>query len=248
MNLLNTRENESNIENEIEEFEKFDVLTTPTSSFSIMLGKRRSGKSVLAEYFINELIDNKQIDICYLLSGTMAGFESIDAKNKFDKIENLINLLENMKKINTLNKVVNKKEKVKLKIMVVIDDMAIKLKSKEFNILEEVAVNGRHYAYEPLSLHFIILCQSLTKIPRVVRLQADYIFLNAIGSAKEKQMVMDENLYVIDDSIRGKRHARDIYSKIVLTEDFQFMVIENYKQNVKTYTDYIKTYKAILKK
>ena len=209
MNLSSIRENEKNEIEKIEEFEKFDVLTTPTSSFSIMLGKRRSGKSVLAEYFINELIDNKQIDICYLLSGTMAGFDSIDAKNKFDKIENLINLLENMKKINKLNKVVNKKEKVKLKIMVVIDDMAIHLKSKEFNILEEIAVNGRHYAYEPLSLHFIILC-------------------------------------VIDDSIRGKRQARDIYSKIVLTEDFQFMVIENYKQNVKTYTDYIKTYKAII--
>ena len=59
MNLLNTRE--TNIENEIEkieEFEKFDVLTTPTSSFSIMLGKRRSRKSFK---FIRKYEKNKQL-------------------------------------------------------------------------------------------------------------------------------------------------------------------------------------------
>ena len=228
--------------------EKYDVSTNPTSSFNIFLGKRRSGKSYLCEYFINQLKENKQLDFVYLLSETGAGFDNIDPENKFTDITFLENLLENMKKANTLNKVVSKKDQIKMNVMVVIDDCAIKLKSKSFNILEEIAVNGRHFAYPPLSLHFCILCQSLTKIPRVIRLNCDNIFLNAIASAREKELVMDENMYLIDNSIKGKREARDIYQSVVLKEDYQFLVIENYKQNVKQYGDYLKSYKAIGKK
>jgi len=161
-------------------------------------------------------------------------------------MEKLTTLLENFKKMNQLNKVVNKRDKIKMNVMVIIDDCAIKLKTKEFNILEELAVNGRHAAYEPLSLHFCILCQSLTKIPRVVRLNSDMIFLNAIASATEKAMVLDENFYLIRSDLQGKREGRALYEKLVQTTDYQFIVIENYKQNVKQYADYIKTYKAIL--
>ena len=128
--------------------------------------------------------------------------------------------------------------------MIVIDDMAIKLKSKQFNILENLAVNGRHFAYAPLSLHFCILSQSLTKIPRVVRLNSDMIFLNAIASSQEKEMVMDENFYLISSDIRGKRTGRKLYEKLVQEKDYQFIVIENYKQNIKNYKDYIKKYRA----
>tara|TARA_R110000822_G_scaffold36709_2_gene103160 strand:+ start:2453 stop:3205 length:753 start_codon:yes stop_codon:yes gene_type:complete len=224
--------------------ENYDAGTTPNSSFNIFLGKRRSGKSVLAEYYINQMKDKKMIDIVYLLSETGAGFDSIDPKNKFSDVSMLLNLLENMKKANQLNKVVSKKDQVKLKICVIIDDFAIKLKSKDFNILEEIATNGRHYAYAPLSLHWCVLSQSLTKIPRVVRLNADSIFLNAIASAKEKELVFDENLYIIDNSRKGKETAREIYTNAVLTKDYQFLVIENYKQNIKEYKDYLKLYRA----
>jgi hypothetical protein len=148
--------------------------------------------------------------------------------------------------MNQLNKIEKTRDKIKLNVMVIIDDCAIKLKSKEFNILEELAVNGRHAAYEPLSLHFCILCQSLTKIPRVVRLNSDMIFLNAIASAAERGMVLDENFYLIRSDIQGKRVGRSLYERLVQSEDYQFIVIENYKQNIKTYNDYIKTYKAIL--
>ena len=226
--------------------DKFNVNDTPNSSFNIFLGKRRSGKSVLAEYFLKELIKKKRIDIAYLISETGAGFESIDPENKFSEMEKLTNLLENFKKMNQLNKIEKTRDKIKLNVMVIIDDCAIKLKSKEFNILEELAVNGRHAAYEPLSLHFCILCQSLTKIPRVVRLNSDMIFLNAIASATERGMVLDENFYLIRSDIQGKRDGRSLYEKLVQSEDYQFIVIENYKQNIKTYSDYIKTYKAIL--
>ena len=231
----------------LNDINNFNVSETPNSSFNIFLGKRRSGKSVLAEYFYEQLVKEKKIDIGFLFSETMAGFESIEPDNKFNDIKTLMNIIENFKKMNQYNKCVTSRDQIKLNVLVILDDLAIKLKTKEFNILEELSVNGRHLAYKPLSLHFCILSQSLTKIPRVVRLNADMIFLNMIASAKEREMIMDENLYLIATDMNGKREARKLYEDLVMEKDYQFIVIENYKQNIRTYGDYIKKFRAVLK-
>jgi len=232
---------------DLNDIQNFNVADTPNSSFNIFLGKRRSGKSVLAEYYYEQLVKKKKIDMGFLFSETMAGFDSIEPENKFNDIKKLKNIIENFKKMNQLNKVVKPSEQIKINVMIIIDDMAIKLKTKEFNILEELAVNGRHVAYKPLSLHFCILSQSLTKIPRVVRLNCDQIFLNMIASAKERELILDENLYLIATDMTGKREARKLYEDLVMEKDYQFIVIENYKQNIRTYADYIKKFRAILK-
>jgi len=231
----------------LNDINNFNVSETPNSSFNIFLGKRRSGKSVLAEYFYEQLVKEKKIDMGFLFSETMAGFESIEPDNKFNDIKTLMNIIENFKKMNQYNKCVTSRDQIKLNVLVILDDLAIKLKTKEFNILEELSVNGRHLAYKPLSLHFCILSQSLTKIPRVVRLNADMIFLNMIASAKEKEMIFDENLYLIATNMNDKREARKLYEDLVTEKDYQFIVIENYKQNIRTYADYIKKFRAVLK-
>ena len=231
----------------LNDINNFNVSETPNSSFNIFLGKRRSGKSVLAEYFYEQLVKEKKIDIGFLFSETMAGFDSIEPDNKFNDIKTLMNIIENFKKMNQYNKCVTSRDQIKLNVLVILDDLAIKLKTKEFNILEELAVNGRHFSYKPLSLHFCILSQSLTKIPRVVRLNADMIFLNMIASAKEREMIFDENLYLIATNMNDKREARKLYEDLVTEKDYQFIVIENYKQNIRTYADYIKKFRAVLK-
>ena len=225
----------------------FNVNELPNSSFNIFLGKRRSGKSVLAEYLVKQMIDDKKVNQVFLFSKTNAGFEGVvpDQEGRFQDIDNLEIIVDNYKLFNEYNKIqTNKKQKISLSTVIIIDDMAVDLKSKKFNILEELAVNGRHVAYPPLNLTFLILSQSLTKIPRVVRLNADNIFLNAIASEKERSMVLDENFYIIDGS--GKSEGRDLYQKIVTSEPFMFVVIENHKQNCTCYADYVKKYKAIL--
>ena len=229
----------------METIEKFKVSELPNSSYNIFLGKRRSGKSVLAEYLLYEMIEEKLVDMIFLFSPTQAGFNIIkDYDFKFDNIEPLFNLLKFYEVANEYNKVVSKGKQIKLRTVVIIDDFAVNLKSKNFNILEELAVLGRHKAYKPLSLSFFILAQSLTKIPRVCRLNADNIFMNAIASEKERGMVLDENMYLIDGSRQGKNEGRDLYQSLVTSEDFLFMVIENWRQNALTYSDYIKKYKA----
>jgi len=233
----------------MEEISQFKVEELPNSSFNIFLGKRRSGKSVLAEYLIKQMIEAKKVNMVFLFSRTGAGFESVvkDPESRMTDIDKLDNIVNNYKKYNEYNKIVpKKKSRIQLSTVVIIDDMAIDLKSKKFNILEELAVNGRHFAYEPLNLTFLILCQSLTKIPRVVRLNADNIYLNAIASERERSMVLDENFYLIDGSRTGKNEGRALYQSIVTSEPYMFVVIENHKQNCVCYADYVKKYKAVL--
>jgi len=235
-----------NLVDTIEKF-KFDF---PSSSFNVYLGKRRSGKSVLCEYIISSLFNEGKIDCCFLFSETDAGFDIItDPECRFTDIDNLYTILENYELNNEYNKLQNKKSKqIKIRTAIVIDDMAIKLKTKEFNILEELSTIGRHKAYPPLSLSFHILAQSLTKIPRVVRLNTDIIFLNQISSLKEVELVLDENLYILSSTLEEKRSAKQLYYDIVLKDDFAFMAICNYKQNCREYKDYLFSVKAKLDK
>lgn len=223
----------------------FSIDEMPSSSFNLFLGKRRSGKSVLCEYMIKQMIDSKLIDMVFLFSPTNAGFKIIkDPNSRFETIEPLHDILENYKKINNYNKVVDKKDKVRIRTAIIIDDMAVEMKSKSMNILEDLAVRGRHYSYDPLSLHFFILCQSLTKVPRVCRLNCDTIFFNAIASMRELEMILDENMYVVSSSREGKREGRTLYENLVKEKDYQFIGVLNYKQNVKDYVDYLRTYTA----
>ena len=231
----------------MEDIKSFNVDEVPNSSYNIFLGKRRSGKSVLCEYMVKEMIDKKMLDLVFLFSKTDAGFTTIQKDCRFDTIEPLHKIIENMKHINEYNKDAKKSKKIKVRCMCIIDDMALQLKNKsECTILSSLATNGRHYAYEPCALHFCILSQSLTKIPRVCRLNCDCIFFNNIASAIELALLMDENFYLIDSSSKGKKEARKLYNDLVTSEDYIFVCVENHKQNIKKYQDYIKTYKAIL--
>jgi len=234
---------EENLADTIQEFNIDDI---PTSSCSLVLGKRRSGKSYLVEDIIQKMIKAKLLDAVFLFSGTDAGFEFIEPDFRFigNDMSPLYQLVDNMKYLNEFNKIAPKKDKIKLRVAVILDDHAVDLKSKGFNIIERLSVNGRHCAYEPMSLHIFILCQSLTKIPRVVRLNCDLIIFNSIASLREKECIMDENLYLIESSIEGKRRARKLYDDLMVRKPFIFMVVLNCKQNVVKYSDYIRWFVA----
>lgn len=223
----------------------FNIAQFPSSSFNLLLAKRRSGKSYLTQYIIEEMKNKNMLDCCFLFSGTGAGFERVcDSHCRFSDIEILDTILENYKTMNEYNKL-QPKEKLKFRIRtaIILDDLAIDLKSKKFNIIERLAVNGRHFAYPPLSLHFFVLSQSLTKIPRVVRLNCDCMILNQVASSNELKMVADENLYLTSHSTESKRKAMEYYENIV-NEPYSFAVIELFRNNIKDLPDYIKKIKA----
>ena len=232
---------------EVTDIKNFNVDMLPTSSFNLICAKRRSGKSVIVEYMIKEMIKAKMLDLVFLFSPTDAGFDIIDKSCRYKSIDMLMTIIDNYKGLNEYNKLQKrKKNKIVLRTAIIIDDFAVELKSKNFTILETLAVLGRHLSYSPLSLHFFILSQSLTKIPRVVRLNCDIIMFNAIASAVELDLLLMENFYLIDGSRDGRKQGRKLYNDLVIQEDYLFVVVDNSKQNVKKYNDYIYKYKAIL--
>jgi len=229
-----------------EDIPLFSVQSIPSSSFNLFLGKRRSGKSVVVEFMIKEMIDNKMLDLVFLFSKTDAGFETV-IKNKrfrFTSIEPLFELIDDYRIMNEYNKIVNKSKKIKLRTAIIIDDFSIEMKNKKFNILQDLSVRGRHLSYEPLSLHFFILSQSLTKVPRTCRLNLDMLFFNSIASMKELELILDECFYVVNSSREGKQSGRRLYEHLVQKEDFNFIGILNFRQNCTKYADYITTYRA----
>jgi len=232
---------------EATDIQNYNVEKLPTSSFNLVCAKRRSGKSVLIEYMIKEMVKAKMLDLVFLFSPTDAGFDIIDKDSRFKSIDTLMTLINNYKGLNDYNKKQKKnRDKIRIRTAIVIDDFAVELKSKNFNILETLAVLGRHYSYDPLSLHFFILSQSLTKIPRVVRLNSDIIMFNAIASAVELDLLLMENFYLIDGTRDGRKQGRQLYNELVVQEDYIFVVVDNSKQNCRCYSDYIYKYKAIL--
>jgi len=223
----------------------FNIEDLPNSSFNIILAKRRSGKSYLTEHIVEQMKKNNQVDCAFLFSGTGAGFERICQPDcRFTDIEMLDTILNNYEIMNQYNKQQpREKLKIRIRTVIILDDLAISLKTKKFNIIEKLAVNGRHFAYAPLSLHFFILSQSLTKIPRVVRLNCDCIIFNQISSSNELQMIADENLYITSHSREAKHNAMNYYENIV-NEPYSFCVIELFRNNIRELPDYIKKIKA----
>ena len=225
----------------------YNIEDTPNSSFSLWLGKRRTGKSTACAYFCEQLRDNKMIDIAFLFSPTDAGFDFIKPEYRFTDIEALPKIVKNMQHINEYNKCAPKRDQIKARILIIIDDHAVSLKDKNsFGILESLSTCGRHYAYAPCSMHICVLCQSLTKVPRVVRLNCDLIFSAQQSSRQETQYILDENFFTLDSSREGMRKGRALWNEILVSAPFVFCVIENFRQNIKEYGDYIKTYVAEL--
>ncbi len=54
---------------------RYNVDMLPSSSFNLIVAKRRSGKSVIIEYMIKEMVKQKMLDLVFLFSPTDAGFD-----------------------------------------------------------------------------------------------------------------------------------------------------------------------------
>ena len=227
----------------LDDIKQLKLEDLPTSYFAMCVARRRGGKTTLVEDIITRSFTKGLINLCYLFSGTDAGFPMIGKDYRFSDISRLDEIVENYKTMNEYNKIADPPNKFRIKTLVVIDDLVLKLKTKEFaKILAELSVNGRHAAYPPLSLNFIIIGQNLTSFPRILRNNTDLILFNNISSQKELEYLLDENFYLLDSSRAGKKLGRELYNKIVTSKPFIFIAIEAYRQNMRCFADYIKYY------
>ena len=215
------------------------------SHFTILCAKRRGGKSTLVGDFIDKQFENGDIDIAILFTGTDADFPMIKKQFRYsaEEIDKLDDIVDNYTVMNEFNKIADERDKFKLKTIVILDDLALQYKSKEFaEKLSNLSVRGRHFSYSPLSLSFFIITQKICCLPTVCRCNADYIIFNNISSMTELDTVMNENFFLLDSSRDGKKIARNLYNQLVCSEPYLFVVCENHRSNIREYKDYIKKY------
>ena len=228
-----------------EDIKYFNPKDLVNSHFSIVVARRRSGKSVLVEDLINKQFESNKLDSVILFTGTGAGFKNIDKKYRYGEndIHKLDEIIENYQAMNDFNKISDPSNKFKIKTMIVLDDLAMKYKTKEFSEkLCNLSVLGRHHSYHPLSLSFIIITQKINLIPVTCRTNADYIMFNNISSMTELDTVMNENFFLLSSDKDSKKKARNLYSDLVTSEPYLFIICENHRTNIKRYNDYIKKY------
>ena len=228
-------------------------MDLPDSFYISVIGSRRSGKSFLVNWMLQQFQQSKRaFTHIFLISPTDSGFEGIPKKFRFKTIETAHNIIATQRKIKAHNKKMNlARDRVRSRICVVIDDCACMSGAdslRNSKILEQMALNGRHEGHpidpEPGNgISWFILSQSLTRISRAIRLNQDCFIFNNIASAKEAEMILDE-CFFINTRRDMKRDARDLYETLVASKDFRFLCVCNYVQNKREHHDFIRVVDA----
>ena len=126
-----------------------ELISVPFSM--VMLAKRNTGKSILAEYLINKLLDEKKLNAVYIYSKTCQlgdNWLSIPKKYKRDFVD--------FKKIETILKYqteqVKKRSKKVKQICLVFDDVidSSGTKGQFTNMVNEIFSRGRHFHMCPV--------------------------------------------------------------------------------------------------
>jgi hypothetical protein len=229
---------------DVSHFRSVDILDYPVSFYIQVIACRRSGKSFTVNWMLQQYQkSDKAFDAIFLFSPTDAGFEGIPKKFRYktlDPIESIMNQQREIKKHNLKAK--KAEDRVKSRVLLVIDDCASGDAMKSCKQLEELALNGRHLGNDGVDgngLSVFVLSQSVTKCSRATRLNCDVWLTNSIASARERDLLMDECLFLSTE--RGaKRYARNLFESLATSKDFRFLSIELFRQNKKSHEDYIK--------
>ena len=229
---------------DVSHFSSVDILDYPVSFYIQVIACRRSGKSFTVNWMLQQYQkSDKAFDAIFLFSPTDAGFEGIPKKFRYktlDPIESIMNQQREIKKHNLKAK--KDEDRIKSRVLLVIDDCASGDAMKSCKQLEELALNGRHLGNDGVDgngLSVFVLSQSVTKCSRATRLNCDVWLTNSIASARERDLLMDECLFLSTE--RGaKRYARNLFESLATSKDFRFLSIELFRQNKQCHEDYIR--------
>ena len=234
----------------------FDVDELPNSFFVLVCGARRSGKTTLVEHLLQQMQENKKkrFTHIFLISGTNAGFvPQIPRKFRTRNMQHLDFIEAGQKAVKKHNKKQkNKKDMVKQRTLVIVDDCATSSGAclKNSRALERASLNGRHWGCgngvqgDPVDgngVSYIILTQALTACSRRMRLNSDAIFFNNLSSLTEAEMIMNENGFFTNTSRGGKNEGRAIYRDLVVSKPYRFICVMCCNQNKTILSDYVRT-------
>lgn len=232
------------------EVSEWDPLTLPEDGFSmIFFGARRTGKTFLVEDVVHTLATKgeRRWSAAFLFSET-----AIVNQNQYDWISPLYkydHLDEEI--IEKIFKVQQKKRHDARKegkndddvdhVLIVADDVINDPKVRHSPWVNKLYTQGRHYKVD-----IVILSQcigGMHGLPPVVRMNADVVAVFRPRSQRDRELISEWFLGVMDCDSRGIAEGRNFMTKVT-KKDFTAMIVDLAKQNVRTLTDYVFRYKA----
>ena len=221
----------------VQDFEPGDL---PKWFSALIIGKRRSGKTFVTEYLVEQLYRKHKFTSIYLFSSTsnvQTNFKFIPDDNKYDFL-NEGKLQEIYQKGLKDHQEHNELGKPETNTCVIIDDMISSVGSNKgslwsSDIVNKMAISGRH-SYTSI----FILTQNSTSVNPMFRKNLDALITFRSLNTKERNLIVEEFLCFSDDR-DCKKKGQKMYEDITGTR-YEAMVIDNYKaQYAKTYTDYV---------
>lgn len=229
--------------------QEWDPTTLPDDGFSVVFfGARRTGKTFLIENVIHTLIGaGRRWSAAFLFSETAIvnqnQYNWISPLYKYDQLEE-----EVIKKILKVQKDKRKEARKEGKedddvdhVLIIADDVINDPKIRHSTWINKLYTQGRHYKVD-----IVILSQSIggqQGLPPVVRMNADMVAVFRPRSQRDRELIAEWFLGIMDTDTRGIAEGRKFMSEVT-REDFTAMIVDLAKQNVRTLTDYVFTYKA----
>ena len=236
------------------DYQFFDVSKVPDSFFALAVAPRRNGKSEMLQSLLEEFHKDKakKFDYVFLFSQTGQGYEQqIPPTFRFTDLAHLPAICQEQMRIKRHNeKAKLKKDRVKSRILLILDDMIgdstgpNSLKSND--MIRKLGVNGRHLGNDKVEgngINVIILTQSLKAVPKVVRQQIDILFAGKCASRVEREALVYEFLCLRSDR-DGIKEAYRVYDGITYSAPYRFITISNYIQERMCHKDYVGYYNA----
>ena len=234
-------------------FKRFDPNSLPLNFQMSIVLQRRGAKTTAVESMLEEFKKQNRFTHYFLISQTLSGFvNQIPETYRFTNTEVLPPVIKRQQEITKFNKKQKNKDKMKKSnILFILDDIIGDGKDVKNSVyLRKLAVQGRHItAGDPLEneTSIIIITQSLTAIPRVIRLQNDATITGRVSSKPERKMYVEEFSTLKTDR-EGMKEAYSTIDNIVLSHPYRLAVSLNYKPNKRVYTDFIEYYDGNLDK
>lgn len=152
---------------------------------TLMVGKRRSGKTKLLTALLDTKYFKKKFDRIYLFSPTVQLDNTWgDVRNKavifYDEYYD--DTIEAIMKLQAATPENERKHQ-----MIILDDFAEKLKGKRGHALEKLATKGRHF-----KLSFIFTTQKYNLAPTVIRNNIDEVIFFKVSNNMELKTIEEE--------------------------------------------------------
>jgi len=151
----------------------------------LMIGKRRSGKTHLLIKMLNSKYFKDNFDTIYVFSPT------VNLDKTWESVKNEDVIMFDEYDESTINDILRiqemKHESKRQNVLIILDDLAEKLKGKRGNVLEMLATKGRHF-----NASFIFTSQKYNSVPTIIRNNSDEMIFFKVSNNQELKTIVEE--------------------------------------------------------